>query len=131
MNRFISLSLFTKSVNGRALLNRQVGYASRSFSSNNIAVEEGVQMEKSMNKIEELFAAAKDELEYAEESQGSIYYHEDRTTAEKAVQDVLDAYDTFLQDLPSDEMRNEVKTKVGMKIKELKMTFDALPEEGH
>lgn len=38
------------------------GYASRSFSSNNIAVEEGVQMEKSMNKIEELFAAAKDEV---------------------------------------------------------------------
>lgn len=105
-------------------------------------------MEKSMNQIEELFGAAKDEvkrkfsrsfintnalkqLEYAEESQGSIYYHEDRTTAEKAVQDVLNAYDVFLKELPSDEMRNEVKTKVGMKIKELKMTFDALPEEGH
>lgn len=49
----------TDTINVRHL----VGYAaSRGFSSNNIAVEEGVQMEKSMNKIEELFAAAKDEV---------------------------------------------------------------------
>jgi hypothetical protein len=33
----------------------------RAFSSN-IVVEEGVQMEKSMNQIEELFGAAKDEV---------------------------------------------------------------------
>lgn len=38
-----------------------MGY-SRALSSNNIAVEEGVQMEKSMNQIEELFGAAKDEV---------------------------------------------------------------------
>lgn len=106
-------------------------------------------MEESMNKIEELFSAAKDEvicrrdaceqnliawciqLEYADESQGTTYYHEDRTTAEKAVNEVLTAYNDFLDALPSDDMRNEVKTKVGMKMKELKMTFDALPEEGH
>lgn len=71
------------------------------------------------------------QIEYAEESQGTTYYHEDLTTAEKAVTDVLTAYDDFLTSLPTDEMRSEVKTKVGMKIKELKMTFDALPEEGH
>lgn len=70
-------------------------------------------------------------MEYADESQGSVYYHEDRTTAEKAVSDVLVEYNRFLEELPSDEMRNEVKTKVGMKMRELKMTFDALPEEGH
>jgi hypothetical protein len=70
-------------------------------------------------------------LEYAEESQGTTYYHEDRTGAEKAVSEVLNAYNAFIDKLPSDEMREEVKTKVGMKMKELKMSFDALPEEGH
>lgn len=70
-------------------------------------------------------------MEYADESQGSVYYHEDRTTAEKAVADVLEAYDVLLKELPSDDMRNVVKSKVDMKLRELKMTFEALPEEGH
>lgn len=71
------------------------------------------------------------QLECADESQGTVYYHEDRTTAEKAVADVLQAYDSFLKELPSEEMRNVVKSKVDMKIRELKMTFESLPEEGH
>ncbi|KAI8354652.1 hypothetical protein BD560DRAFT_426714 [Blakeslea trispora] len=88
-------------------------------------------MEANMNKIEELYSAAKDELEYADESQGTTYYEEDRSTAKKAVDDVLVAYGEFLQDLPSEEMKQEVNIKVGMKIKELKATFEALPEVGH
>lgn len=108
-------------------------------------------MEEAMNNIEELFSAAKDEvrvinaplflnetnffhvphqMEYAQESVGSVYYHEDRVTAENAVKECLKAFDNFLKDLPSDEMRNEVQAKVGMKLKELKMEFEALPEEG-
>lgn len=70
-------------------------------------------------------------MEYADESQGSVYYHEDRTTAEKAVNDVFKAYDEFLTELPSDEMRDVVKSKVSMKMRELKMLYEALPEEGH
>ncbi|KAG0168321.1 hypothetical protein DFQ28_004992 [Apophysomyces sp. BC1034] len=92
---------------------------------------DGSQVERSMNRIEELFSAAKDEMEYAEESQGSVYYHEDYKTAEKAVKECLEAYDTFLKELPTDEMRNEMKTKVDMKLRELSMAFKALPEEGH
>ncbi|KAI9275471.1 hypothetical protein BDA99DRAFT_419237, partial [Phascolomyces articulosus] len=86
-------------------------------------------MEEAMNNIEELFSIAKDEMEYALESVGSVYYHEDRATAEKAVHDCLGAFDKFLMDLPTDEMRNEVQGKVGMKIKELKMEYESLPEE--
>lgn len=66
-------------------------------------------------------------MEYAQESAGSVYYHQDRETAEKAVRECLDAFDEFLNRLPTDEMRNEVQTKVGMKMKELKMEFEALP----
>ncbi|KAG2197589.1 hypothetical protein INT46_000863 [Mucor plumbeus] len=127
MNRFISLSLFTKSFTRQNLIFRPNN--ARLFSTP--VVDSKVNMEESMNKIEELFSAAKDELEYAEESQGTTYYHEDLSTAEKAVNQVLTAYNDFLDALPSDDMRNEVKTKVGMKMKELKMTFDSLPEEGH
>ncbi|ORZ26062.1 hypothetical protein BCR42DRAFT_401507 [Absidia repens] len=88
-------------------------------------------MEKAMNAIEELFGVAKDEMEYAEEAHGSVYYHEDHATAKKAVDECLDAYNSFLKDLPTDDMRQEVQGKVGMKLKELKMAFDALPMEDH
>jgi hypothetical protein len=36
-----------------------------------------------------------------------------------------------LNELPSEEMRKEVETRVGMKMKELQMTFNALPDEEH
>ncbi|KAI8096204.1 uncharacterized protein BX664DRAFT_323381 [Halteromyces radiatus] len=88
-------------------------------------------MEKAMNDIEDLYAAAKDEMEYAEESQGSVYYQEDHGTAKKAVQQCLDAYDTFLKELPTNDMRQEVQGKVGFKLKELKMALDALPQDDH
>ncbi|KAK4519162.1 uncharacterized protein ATC70_009394 [Mucor velutinosus] len=127
MSRLVSLSLFTRSFTRQHLIFRP----SHARYSSTPIVESKVNMEESMNKIEELFSAAKNELEYADESQGTTYYHEDLATAEKAVNEVLTAYNDFLEALPSDDMRNEVKTKVGMKMKELKMTFDALPEEGH
>ncbi|CAO3600624.1 unnamed protein product [Absidia cylindrospora] len=70
-------------------------------------------------------------MEYAEESHGSVYYEEDHVTAKKAVDECLDAYNNFLKDLPSDDMRQEVQGKVGMKLKELKMAFEALPVDDH
>ncbi|CAO3581906.1 unnamed protein product [Absidia cylindrospora] len=101
----------------------------RSLKSNDLQTK--ADMEKAMNDIEELFSTAKDEMEYAEEAHGSVYYHEDHATAKKAVDECLDAYDSFLKDLPTDDMRQEVQGKVGMKLKELKMAFDALPMEDH
>ncbi|CAO3618945.1 unnamed protein product [Cunninghamella blakesleeana] len=94
-------------------------------------LETKAEMEKAMNEIEELFGIAKDEMEYAEESHGSVYYQEEYTTAKNAVNECLNAYESFLKDLPSDEMRNEVSGKVGMKLKELKMAFEALPLDDH
>ncbi|KAI8984358.1 hypothetical protein BDF20DRAFT_859529 [Mycotypha africana] len=86
-------------------------------------------MEESMNQIEQLYSEAKDEIEYAEDSQGTTYYHEDLATAGKAVDEVFDAYDKFIQSLPTEDMKKEVKQKVDLKMEELKMAFAALPEE--
>ncbi|CAO3696464.1 hypothetical protein G6F70_009013 [Rhizopus microsporus] len=135
MNRLISLSTFTSK---HALFRQQYTMAigaRRAISStihcrqNDVSTK--TELEESMNHIEELFSIAKDELEYAEESQGTTYYHEERVAAEKAVKEVMSAYDTFLSELPSEEMRKEVETRVGMKMKELQMTFNALPDEEH
>ncbi|KAG2225020.1 hypothetical protein INT45_003220 [Circinella minor] len=102
----------------------------RAFTVTTVNFQAQQSMEEDMNNIEELFSIAKDEMEYAQESIGSVYYHEDRVTAENAVNECLEAFNKFLADLPSDEMRNEVQGKVGMKIKKLKMEYDSLPEEG-
>ncbi|ORE08279.1 hypothetical protein BCV72DRAFT_93176 [Rhizopus microsporus var. microsporus] len=135
MNRLISLSTFTSK---HALFRQQYTMAigtRRAISStihcrqNDVSTK--TELEESMNHIEELFSIAKDELEYAEESQGTTYYHEERVAAEKAVKEVMSAYDAFLSELPSEEMRKEVETRVGMKMKELQMTFNALPDEEH
>ncbi|KAI9303651.1 hypothetical protein BJ944DRAFT_231981 [Cunninghamella echinulata] len=110
------------------------GIARRGFinsSVNYTDIDTKAGMEKAMNEIEELFGIAKDEMEYAEESHGSVYYQEEYTTAKNAVEECLNAYDTFLKELPTDEMRNEVNGKVGMKLKELKMAFEALPLDDH
>lgn len=90
----------------------------------------GPNVEEAINNIEELFGAAKDEMEFAVESQGSVYYHEDRATAQKAVEECLDAFDKLLEELPDDTARDQVRGKIGMKLRELKMEYESLPEEG-
>ncbi|KAG0265745.1 hypothetical protein BGZ95_003228 [Linnemannia exigua] len=92
------------------------------FASNAADVDKGVQ------NITDLFMVARDELEYAEEARGSVYYNDDKETARQAVQETLDAYDVLLTDL-DDAQKLDVQRKIGLKIMELKSQLDALNAE--
>ncbi|KAG0196737.1 hypothetical protein BGX28_009802 [Mortierella sp. GBA30] len=92
------------------------------FTAANAEVEKGVQ------NITDLFMVARDELEYAEEARGSVYYNEDKETARQAVQECLDSYDVLLKDL-DDAQKLDVQRKIGLKIMELKSQLDALNAE--
>ncbi|KAF9127188.1 hypothetical protein BGW39_006059 [Mortierella sp. 14UC] len=92
------------------------------FAANSADVDKGVQ------NITDLFMIARDELEYAEEARGSVYYNDDKETARQAVQETLDAYDVLLTDL-DDAQKLDVQRKIGLKIMELKSQLDALNAE--
>ncbi|KAF9902449.1 hypothetical protein EC991_004866 [Linnemannia zychae] len=92
------------------------------FAANSADVDKGVQ------NITDLFMVARDELEYAEEARGSVYYNDDKETARQAVQETLDAYDVLLTDL-DEAQKLDVQRKIGLKIMELKSQLDALNAE--
>ncbi|KAF9186464.1 hypothetical protein BGZ51_001992 [Haplosporangium sp. Z 767] len=92
------------------------------FAANSADIEKGVQ------NITDLFMIARDELEYAEEARGSVYYNDDKETAKEAVQECLSSYDQLLKDL-DDAQKLDVQRKIGLKIMELKSQLDALNAE--
>ncbi|KAF9575539.1 hypothetical protein EC968_002800 [Mortierella alpina] len=85
-------------------------------------------IEKGVQNITDLFMIARDELEYADEARGSVYYNDDKETARQAVQECLTSYDQLLQDL-NDAQKLDVQRKIGLKIMELKSQLDALNAE--
>ncbi|KAF9292560.1 hypothetical protein BGZ68_003466 [Mortierella alpina] len=92
------------------------------FAANTADIEKGVQ------NITDLFMVARDELEYADEARGSVYYNDDKETARQAVQECLTSYDELLKDL-DDAQKLDVQRKIGLKIMELKSQLDALNAE--
>ncbi|OZJ02981.1 hypothetical protein BZG36_03147 [Bifiguratus adelaidae] len=80
-----------------------------------------------IERITALYMAAKDELVYAQESQGSVYYHEDKMTADEAVRECLEAYSVLLA--KSGKEAEQVRTKIGTKMNKLQKAWEALPME--
>ncbi|KAG0010870.1 hypothetical protein BGZ80_001129 [Entomortierella chlamydospora] len=93
-----------------------------------IAFAENADIEKGVQNITDLFMTARDELEYAEEARGTVYYNEDKETAREAVQECLTTYEELLKDL-DDAQKLDVQRKIGLKIMELKSQLDALNAE--
>ncbi|KAI8597664.1 hypothetical protein EDD21DRAFT_384857 [Dissophora ornata] len=88
----------------------------------------GADIEKGVQNITDLFMTARDELEYAEEARGTVYYNDDKETAREAVQECLTAYNELLTDL-NEAQKLDVQRKIGLKIMELKSQLDALNAE--
>ncbi|KAF9426187.1 hypothetical protein BGZ94_006840 [Podila epigama] len=85
-------------------------------------------IDKGVQEITDLFMVARDELEYAEEARGSVYYNDDKETARQAVQECLDTYDALLKNC-NEEQKLDIQRKIGLKILELKSQLDALNAE--
>ncbi|KAF9114476.1 hypothetical protein BGX27_010706 [Mortierella sp. AM989] len=98
------------------------------ISPSRVVFAESAQVEKGVQQITDLFMTARDELEYAEEARGTVYYNDDKETARGAVQECLTSYDELLKDL-DDAQKLDVQRKIGLKIMELKSQLDALNAE--
>ncbi|KAF9972230.1 hypothetical protein BGZ73_004690 [Actinomortierella ambigua] len=69
-----------------------------------------------------------EELEYAEEAKGTVYYNDDKEAARVAVQECLDQFNTLMGEC-TEEQKTDVQRKIGLKIQELKAQLDALNAE--
>ncbi|KAG0228809.1 hypothetical protein BGW41_003340 [Actinomortierella wolfii] len=85
-------------------------------------------VQKGVENITDLFMIARDELEYAEEAKGTVYYNEDKEAARAAVQECLDQFDSLMSEC-TEEQKTDVQRKIGLKIQELKAQLDALNAE--
>ncbi|KAF9399557.1 hypothetical protein BGX21_006012 [Mortierella sp. AD011] len=115
---------------GSLLLKGQQQQQERTFAitPSRIAFADNADIEKGVQNITDLFMTARDELEYAEEARGTVYYNDDKETAREAVQECLKSYDELLKDL-DDAQKLDVQRKIGLKIMELKSQLDALNAE--
>ncbi|KAI8886458.1 hypothetical protein K501DRAFT_283801 [Backusella circina FSU 941] len=101
----------------------------RRRSSSNISHEEDlIDTKQQYEKLQELYTLAVDELNYAEDSQGSSYYSGDLTTARDALDDCANAFLFILQHIPESEARECLQTAMTPKLFQLQIRLDALPE---
>ncbi|KAI9356138.1 hypothetical protein BD770DRAFT_390534 [Pilaira anomala] len=77
-------------------------------------------MDKEIERLYELYNFAMDEINYAEDSRGSLYYHGDRIAAKEAIDECNETYQNLIQ-------KFEIDSTIAYKISTLQVKFDSLP----
>ncbi|EIE88305.1 hypothetical protein G6F46_000796 [Rhizopus delemar] len=83
-------------------------------------------IELETKKVMEAYQFALDELNYAQDSRGSLYYSGDRVAAKEAIEQCDEAY-AFLLEQCTPQQESELKSSLGQQLVELMSQFDSLP----
>lgn len=102
------------STSGRTL--QDLRRSSRSYSS-------AADAAKQQDEVNDLFTAARDEIEYAKEEAETVYFNESVAEAKKAVDICLTKWRALLDDV-SDEERGKLMRSMGLKMEQLKAELD-------
>ncbi|XP_034251253.1 uncharacterized protein LOC117651371 [Thrips palmi] len=84
-------------------------------------------VQKRVEDISHKFKEAMELLEDARGSVGTVYFSEDMTDAENAIQEVLSDYDALMKEMNEDQKRSVVRT-IGLKMEELKAQVQMLKD---
>ncbi|XP_033734964.1 uncharacterized protein LOC117323692 [Pecten maximus] len=84
-------------------------------------------VKKMMDILTDKFAEARELMQDARESQGTVYFSDDMSEAQEAVQDTLEEYRSLLSKLDETQKQNVVRT-IGLRMEELKAQQAALEE---
>lgn len=95
--------------------------------SSNASSVESFNVEIETKKLFEIYQLALDELNYAEDSRGSLYYSGDRVAAKEAIEHCVEAYQLILEQSVTLEQQDKLKSTIGIKISQLVNKFDSLP----
>ena len=89
-------------------------------------------LRKRVEAINEKFVEAREEIEYALEEEGTVYFEEEVTMAREIADDALKMWRELIADLSDDAQRTELQRSMGMKMEQLKaesqLLFDRLVE---
>ncbi|GIL73294.1 hypothetical protein Vretifemale_3505 [Volvox reticuliferus] len=80
-------------------------------------------VQNEMNAVNELFAEAREEIEFAKEEAETVYFNESVQTARRAVEACMSRWEGLLAALPEAE-RNRVMRSMGLKIAQLQAEYD-------
>ncbi|KAK6171142.1 hypothetical protein SNE40_019395 [Patella caerulea] len=90
-------------------------------------VDEG-QLKKSMEELTDKFTEARELMEDARESKGTVYFSDDVIDAKSAVEETLTEYQTLLNKI-SDSQKQQVMRTIGLRMEELKAQLTAMEDE--
>ncbi|CAO3616161.1 unnamed protein product [Cunninghamella blakesleeana] len=83
--------------------------------------------EKESARMDQLYQIAMDEISYAEDSQGSRYYHGDIISAKEAMDDCAQAIVSLLHQVSDRQLHDHLHATLTPKLLSLQSRFDALP----
>ena len=78
-------------------------------------------------ELSDLYSDAKELMEDAEESLGTVYFEDDMNDAREAIEELLERFAEARQTLPPAEAKQMVQM-VGLKMEELKSRLDVMQE---
>ncbi|CEP12739.1 hypothetical protein [Parasitella parasitica] len=81
-----------------------------------------------LDKLQALYILAIDELNYAEDSQGSSYYSGDRVTAREAIDDCANAYYELLRHTSDAVARESLRSSMAPKLLKIQKRMNTLPK---
>ncbi|XP_060067175.1 uncharacterized protein LOC132547437 isoform X1 [Ylistrum balloti] len=84
-------------------------------------------VKKMMEALTDKFTEARELMQDARESQGTVYFSDDMSEAQEAVKDTLEEYNSLLSKLNDTQKQNVVRT-IGLRMEELKAQQSALEE---
>ncbi|CDH56688.1 predicted protein [Lichtheimia corymbifera JMRC:FSU:9682] len=91
------------------------------------SVPEMEEIDRERERIEEMYAFAMDELNFAEDSQGSPYYEGDRITAHEAIDNCTATFMQLLKHISDHQQRNQLQQDITPRLIHLQERYNALP----
>ncbi|KAI9356860.1 hypothetical protein BD770DRAFT_322542 [Pilaira anomala] len=91
-------------------------------------LEHHVSLESVSSELEGLYNTAKEEIAYAVESQGSIYFEGDKQTAQTALDLCQSKYDSVMQMFKETANAIKFRFRWESELVQLRITFDSLPK---
>lgn len=95
-----------------------------SFSSSTTTTTED-SLDARLDAVNRLFSAAREDLEDAQEDEGTVHFEESYNAAYKSVEETLQEFDAVLASL-EEEKRGSVRRSMGLKMEQLKAELGAL-----
>lgn len=89
------------------------------------------ELNKRLDKFQDLFVEARDSIEDVVDSSGSTYFDDDAKVAEESVDVAVQEFQKLLEDLKDVDQKNRVLRSNGLKVEQLKGELEMALKGGH